>query len=316
MYYTYYSYETDKGIDGLGYIGYRRLRPGFTPENEPYWGSPSSPKNRLFLNNTNKNKIILGIFQTEKDAINHEIYLHELWAVDTNPHFANQARSRSNGFISNNKDNTLRDWTNDALNITELQITSKDLCEKYSLNRSKLSAVVNQKVRACKGWRLVGSMSDFEIKKQKSKKISDARKDSTLRNWINDELNLTEYNITNYELSGKYNLDCGALSRVINGYSRASGGWRLIDSISDTEAKLLSSKRKADANKNNPKITGKNNSQYDPQKRNWINDTLNLVEHDITTYDLRKKYTLDQGALSHVVHGRAKSYKGWRLLEN
>lgn len=316
MYYTYYSFETDKGIDGLGYIGYRRLRPGFTPENEPYWGTPSSPKNKAFRNNPNKDKIILGVFETKQEAIDHEIFLHELWSVDTNEHFANVARSISRGFASDTTDYTLRDWVNDSLNIIEPQITTKDLCEKYQLNRSKLSAVTNERVRSVNGWRLVGTISDSEAKAKKAQKISEARKDHVLRDWTNDALGITELGITNYDLREKYRLKPGALSNVVNQKERSCQGWRLIDSISDKEAKLLTSKRQSDANKNNPKITGKNNSQYNTTLKDWTNDKLGITEYQITLYDLRKKYNLSQGNLSHVFYGRAKSYKGWRLLEN
>jgi len=97
-YYTYYSYEIDKGIDGLGYIGYRRLRDAPTPEEEDYFGTQKSPKNKAFKDNPNKSKIILGVFETRKEALAHEIYLHELWMVDRNDHFANQSRQKSKGF--------------------------------------------------------------------------------------------------------------------------------------------------------------------------------------------------------------------------
>lgn len=100
IYYTYYSFETNKGIDGLGYIGYRGLKNALTPEEEEYWGTQTSPKNREFKDNPCKDKIILGIFETKEEAIAHEIYLHTLWSVDSNAHFANQAKQTSEGFSS------------------------------------------------------------------------------------------------------------------------------------------------------------------------------------------------------------------------
>jgi hypothetical protein len=230
MYYTYYSFETDKGIDGLGYIGYRRLRAGFAPENEPYWGSPDSPKNKQFKDNPNKDKIILGVFDTKQEALDHEILLHQLWNVDTNDHFANAAKSISSGFVSDTTDYTLRDWTNDSLNVLETQITTKALCEKYQLNRSKLSAVINGKRRVHSGWRLVGSMPDADAKAQKSQKVSDARKDTTLRDWTNDELGIIELNITTSALVNKYHLkDSGGFNHVIKGRARTCWGWRLLE---------------------------------------------------------------------------------------
>lgn len=98
MYYTYYSYETDKGIDGKGYIGSRKLRTADTPEKEEYWGTPKSKRNLDFKLNKNKEKIILGEFETKEEAYAHEMYLHDLWDVDHNPHFANQAKQTSVNF--------------------------------------------------------------------------------------------------------------------------------------------------------------------------------------------------------------------------
>jgi hypothetical protein len=98
VYYTYYAYENDKGIDGKGYIGFRKCPDNTTPEEDDYYGSPSSPKNQFFKTKKNKSKIILGLFDNSKDALSHEIYLHHLWKVDINPHFANAGRQTSNGF--------------------------------------------------------------------------------------------------------------------------------------------------------------------------------------------------------------------------
>lgn len=44
IFYTYYAYENDKGIDGKGYIGFRKCPEGITPEIDDYYGTPSSPK--------------------------------------------------------------------------------------------------------------------------------------------------------------------------------------------------------------------------------------------------------------------------------
>lgn len=98
MYYTYYSYETNKGINGLGYIGCRKLKNAPTPHEEDYFGTPSSPKNLDFKNNKNKAKIILGIFDTKEEALAHEVYLHEIWDVKNNPHFANASNQTSKKF--------------------------------------------------------------------------------------------------------------------------------------------------------------------------------------------------------------------------
>lgn len=98
VFYTYYSYETDKGIEGLGYIGHRMCPEDTTPEEDKYWGTQRSPLNQDFKKNKNKSKIILGIFDTIEEASEHEAYLHKVWNVAVNPHFANQANHLANGF--------------------------------------------------------------------------------------------------------------------------------------------------------------------------------------------------------------------------
>lgn len=98
IYYTYYSYENNKGIDGLGYIGYRKLKDAETPELEEYYGTPSSPKNKFYKDKKNKSKIILGVFDNKQDAVDHEIYLHALWDVKNNEHFANLANQTHDKF--------------------------------------------------------------------------------------------------------------------------------------------------------------------------------------------------------------------------
>lgn len=98
-YYTYYSYETNKGIDGLGYIGSRACPLGLSPEEDiKYFGTPKSKKNQPFKNNIHKAKIILEVFDTLEEAIEHEVYLHALWDVKNNEHFANQSNQTSKKF--------------------------------------------------------------------------------------------------------------------------------------------------------------------------------------------------------------------------
>lgn len=98
IHYTYMSYETNKGIYGLKYIGKRKCPQGYTPETDPYWGTPVSPKNQEFKLNEHKEKRILGVFDNDEDATEHEVFLHNLYQVDTDPRFANQAKQTSKKF--------------------------------------------------------------------------------------------------------------------------------------------------------------------------------------------------------------------------
>jgi len=86
-FYVYYSYEPWK----RGYIGKREC--WCLPEEDiKYFGS--------FRDKTFKptEKIILEVFRTRKEAMQAEIYLHNFYQVDINPHFANKAKATSTGF--------------------------------------------------------------------------------------------------------------------------------------------------------------------------------------------------------------------------
>lgn len=91
-FYVYYSYEEW----GRGYIGCRQCvcPPG---EDTKYFGSYFDP---TF---SPTQKIILQVCSSREEAIECEILLHNLFEVSDNPHFANQAKQRKNGFFYNKK---------------------------------------------------------------------------------------------------------------------------------------------------------------------------------------------------------------------
>jgi len=86
-FYVYYSYEEF----GRGYIGSRGCK--CLPEEDfKYYGS-FRDKN---FNPTQK--IILGVYESRKDAYEAEILLHEFYDVARNPHFANRSKMLTTGF--------------------------------------------------------------------------------------------------------------------------------------------------------------------------------------------------------------------------
>ena len=87
--YTYYSYEEY----GRGYIGSRGCNCPIQEDSE-YFGS--------FSDKTFKptNKIILGIFETRKEAYEAELLLHNFFEVDINSDFANKSKLTSSGFTT------------------------------------------------------------------------------------------------------------------------------------------------------------------------------------------------------------------------
>ena len=87
--YVYYSYEEW----GRGYIGVRSCK--CSPEKDiKYFGS--------FKDKTFKptSKIILKEFLSRQDANKAEILLHNFYDIAVNPHFANLAKSTSEGFCA------------------------------------------------------------------------------------------------------------------------------------------------------------------------------------------------------------------------
>ena len=88
-FYIYYSYEEF----GRGYIGSRGCK--CLPEEDlRYYGS--------FWDKTFKptSKIIIGVYESRKDAYDSEVVLHKFYDVVNNPHFANQSRALTSGFTT------------------------------------------------------------------------------------------------------------------------------------------------------------------------------------------------------------------------
>ena len=88
-FYVYYSYEEF----GRGYIGSRGCK-CLPEEDSKYYGS-FRDKN---FNPTQK--IILGVYESRKDAYESEILLHEFYDVARNPHFANRSKQTSKKFTT------------------------------------------------------------------------------------------------------------------------------------------------------------------------------------------------------------------------
>jgi hypothetical protein len=86
-FYVYYSYEEF----GRGYIGSRGCK--CLPEDDSRYYGSFRDKN---FNPTQK--IILGVYESRKDAYESEILLHEFYDVARNPHFANRSKLTTTGF--------------------------------------------------------------------------------------------------------------------------------------------------------------------------------------------------------------------------
>lgn len=89
---AHYTYIT-LGTDGRYYIGARSCK--CDPLADPYMGSHTDPTYEPVR------KRILATFDSREEALEHEIFLHELRQVDANPRYANRSRQRSTGFYYN-----------------------------------------------------------------------------------------------------------------------------------------------------------------------------------------------------------------------
>jgi hypothetical protein len=86
-FYVYYSYEEW----GRGYIGKRECK-CLLQEDVKYFGSFKDKSFRP------TQKIILEVFSSREEALEAEIFLHNFFEVDVNPHFANKAKQTSKKF--------------------------------------------------------------------------------------------------------------------------------------------------------------------------------------------------------------------------
>lgn len=105
--------------DGIKYyIGVRQSK--IEPEKDSYYGS-------FYDKNFKPNhKKILGIHDNRNDAIQAEIYWHNLFQVDKNPLFVNQSKQTSNKFDY--------DWTGKFLSQETKNKLSKFRIEYYKTN--------------------------------------------------------------------------------------------------------------------------------------------------------------------------------------
>lgn len=248
--YVYCSYETDKGDEGLMYIGSRKCPKGRTPETDNYFGSQKSKKNKDFKNNPNKDKIILATFETYKEALAYEIELHDLLDVGRSPMFANQCKATSTGFSREG----IKMEPETREKIAEFNRGKKrgpETCRKISENRKHLTREKhpmfgkNHKSESCQ--KMSENHADFRGekhpmfgKKHKPESIQKMKEnvpdytgnknpsfDHTLYDFENKELGVLELQITRYEMSVKYDLYSSHLGRVVRGKSRHHKGWSL-----------------------------------------------------------------------------------------
>lgn len=90
----YYTYLLISPDDDLMYIGSRGCN--VSPEEDTRYVSSSRSVSKDYLNRCDK--LILEVFLTYKDALEHEIYLHTLHDVAISPKFFNKSKQTSTKF--------------------------------------------------------------------------------------------------------------------------------------------------------------------------------------------------------------------------
>jgi len=104
--------------------------------------------------------------------------------------------------------------------------TSTELEKKYKLRPGCMRYICAGKGITCKGWKLFG------VTVEKNKGNKNPRFNSTIFNFVNVELNITE-KTTMYELRMKYSLDRGKLRYLIGGKVDIYRGWKIMEIKND-----------------------------------------------------------------------------------
>jgi hypothetical protein len=187
--YVYYSYEEY----GRGYIGSRGCKCSIEEDLE-YLGTYSD---KSFYPTK---KIILGTFETRKEAYEAEILLHNFFNVDINPHFANKCKATSSGFTCPKKfsdkeiENRLKQQKYDAIKKWR-----KNNREKNKEHKKKYAEKNKEKIKEYqKEWRIKNKEKKREYAKNYYLKNKDHLKEKSKEQWNNRE-NKKEYNKNYYK---------------------------------------------------------------------------------------------------------------------
>lgn len=222
---------------------------------EDYYGTPKSPRNKEFKNNPHKDKIILGVFETQEEAIAHEIYLHKLWDVDKNPHFANQAKQTSTAFKYSQSGENHHGYGKPLSNEIKARLSkvmkgrfagSKNPMyskthtaeAKKKIGDARIGKPLSEETKQKLSEALSGENNYFYGKNhttESKKKISDSRMgkytaqdnphhDQSRCLWYN-EVSCVSETLTPYELSKKYNLNRSAVTSLKKGRLKNFKGW-------------------------------------------------------------------------------------------
>lgn len=196
-FYVYYSYEEF----GRGYIGSRGCK-CLPEEDSRYYGS-FRDKN---FNPTQK--IILGVYESRKDAYEAEILLHEFYDIARNPHFANRSKMLTAGFSV------------EGVPIGKGKILSEE--HKRKIRESNIGKKRSIEIRK----KFSKLREGFCPSKETREKMRQTLCKNNSYKLLDPEGNEHHF-ISIHQFSSENNLDRTNISRVLNGRQKQYKGWKL-----------------------------------------------------------------------------------------
>jgi len=190
----HYTYLLISKLDGRLYIGARTSK--VPPEEDTYMSSAKTVSKEYKRNCT---KSILKTFFTRKEALMHEIYLHNLFEVSTNPEFFNKAKQTSTKF--------------DTTGVKLTKEHKAKVGRKGALHHFYGKHVLPQVVEKIRKTKLNNPYSNYNY-------------DHTIYHWYN-LVTKQEISCTRQVLAKKFNLQSNHLGEIIKGVRSTHKNWTI-----------------------------------------------------------------------------------------
>jgi hypothetical protein len=217
----HYTYEITYP-NGMKYIGVRSCT--CPPSEDNYYGSSKHTP-------TTGDKLILRIFKTRKEAVQHEVYLHNYNDVARNPIYYNKAKQTSTGFdTSGMLMGAIRNY--EVSEATKQKLREHNLGKKQSPEtKAKRSASLTGKKRTdTEFYKRLGEANRKRLtgtKKTDEYIFNSEVKDKTIRIFYNKNTEITEVTTT-WELLKKYDLNKSHAYQLVKGGRKTHKGWTYI----------------------------------------------------------------------------------------
>jgi hypothetical protein len=271
----HYTYLLIDPETEMKYVGMRTCE--CEVDEDPYMGSSyamtSEDRNRC-------DKIVLEVFNTREEALAHEIYIHNLYEVHTNPEFWNLAKQTSTKFVSNRK----------GCKLTE---EHKRKCSE-ALKGRKMKPFTEEHKRKISEARK-GTKASPELKaklsEQRQGELNSNFKHNTIYKWVHKDGR--EFVGRPMDLHKAHNVSDTTIYKQIRGKSSYACGWALVVNV-DTGC-----------------MTTSVDVDYITPKR-WVHESGEVFVG--TVAQLQKKIGAKfSNTIKKVIRGRYKSTLGWSI---